>query len=276
MKRILNSEFIRILFAIVVTLGLAEFTVAAPGKDARVTQVIKDVRLLASKAGARPAAVNDSVGEGQAVRTGGDSRAELTFTDQTITRLGANTVFSYGAGAKEFDLASGAVLMCVPKQAGTIKINTAAATAAVTGFTSLTEYHKKWGYKFIVLEGEACIKLKKNPTAPCMTLGPGDMLLLPDGVTRFPDKKHVDIKKVLSSAKLVNGFDNSLPKWALKDILLAAENQQSGPPPGGGYSDPTSNAVDQRNATHTPTPGSTPHSSPPGDLRQDRPRHRNR
>jgi hypothetical protein len=32
--------------------------------------------------------------EGTAVRTGLESRAELTFTDQTLARLGANTVFS--------------------------------------------------------------------------------------------------------------------------------------------------------------------------------------
>ena len=108
MKKLFCSRLLRILFAVVVTLGLAKFSVAAERKEARVTQVIRDVRLLASHAGPRPASVNDSVREDTAVRTGGDSRAELTFTDQTLTRLGANTIFSFSEGARTFDLASGA------------------------------------------------------------------------------------------------------------------------------------------------------------------------
>src|SRR5258707_16317 len=130
MKKLFYSDFIRIVFAIVATIGLARLTTASDKKDARVTQVIKDVHLLGSKSAPRPATVNDSVGEGTAVRTGGDSRAELTFTDQTITRLGSNTVFSYGQGAKDFDLASGAVLMVVPKEAGDRTIKHSTHTAA--------------------------------------------------------------------------------------------------------------------------------------------------
>ncbi|HJT44754.1 MAG TPA: hypothetical protein VJ721_00650, partial [Chthoniobacterales bacterium] len=42
----------------------------AERKHARVTEVIRDVRLLASQAAARAAAVNDPVNEGTAVRTG--------------------------------------------------------------------------------------------------------------------------------------------------------------------------------------------------------------
>ena len=45
------------------------------------------------------------------IRTGRESRAELTFTNATITRLGANTIFSFSEGARAFDLASGAILL---------------------------------------------------------------------------------------------------------------------------------------------------------------------
>src|SRR4029077_12794741 len=56
-------------------------------EQARVTQVINDVKLLPNQAAPRPAAVNDEVKHGTAVRTGADSRTELTFADLTITRL---------------------------------------------------------------------------------------------------------------------------------------------------------------------------------------------
>jgi hypothetical protein len=95
-------------------------------------------------------------------KRGSDSRAELAFTDQTLTRLGANTVFSFADGAREFDLGSGALLMCVPKEKGEVRINTAAATAVVTGGIAMSETHSKSWTKFIVIEGEACVKLKKG------------------------------------------------------------------------------------------------------------------
>src|SRR3981081_670398 len=76
-------------------------------KAARVTQVIKDVKLLGAQGAQRSAAISDDVREGTALRTGTDSRAELTFTDLTITRLGANTVFSFNAGARQLDLGAG-------------------------------------------------------------------------------------------------------------------------------------------------------------------------
>jgi mannose-6-phosphate isomerase-like protein (cupin superfamily) len=262
MKKLLRSEFVRSLFTIVVVIGLAQLALAAEKKDARVTQVIKDVRLLTSKTGARPASVNDTVHEGTAVKTGIDSRAELMFTDQTLTRLGANTVFSYGEGAKEFDLASGAILMCAPKQSGAAQIRTAAATAAITGFTAMAEYHSKSWFKFIVLEGQAKVCLA-HQSGDCMTLGPGDMLVLPPGARRFNEKKHVNLNKLINTAGLIR--QKKLPSWAWAAILTEAENQQ-GNPPGGGYTDPTGgDIINQRAATEaTPRPISRPHGSPPG------------
>src|ERR1035441_4133631 len=67
----------------------------APEKEARVTQIIKDVQLLPSGSSAQPAAINDKVDEKTSAKTGEESRSELTFTDLTITRLNANTVFSF-------------------------------------------------------------------------------------------------------------------------------------------------------------------------------------
>ena len=35
-----------------------------------------------------------------------------------LARLGANTVFSFGADTKSYDLGGGAILMCAPKSSG--------------------------------------------------------------------------------------------------------------------------------------------------------------
>ena len=94
---------------------------AAELKEAHVTQIVNDVKLLPQQAAPRVATVNDSVKNGTAVRTGSESRSELTFTDQTIARLGANTIFSFTEGTRNLDLGGGAMLLRVPKNAGGAK-----------------------------------------------------------------------------------------------------------------------------------------------------------
>src|ERR1700751_4986604 len=102
-------------------------------KEAKVTQVIQDVRVLPSNASSRPAAVNDNVRQGTAVQTGVQSRSELTFKDQTITRLGEKTTFSVGDGPRAIDLGSGQFLLYAPKKAGGAKVKMGPVTAAIRG-----------------------------------------------------------------------------------------------------------------------------------------------
>jgi hypothetical protein len=113
--------------------GLSDQVSADELKEAKVTQVIQDVRVLPPNASSRPAAVNDDVRHGTAVQTGVQSRSELTFKDQTITRLGEKTIFSVGEGARTIDLGSGQFLLSVPKKAGGAKVKIGAVTAAITG-----------------------------------------------------------------------------------------------------------------------------------------------
>lgn len=251
-------------------IGTVTYLAAAQGKQARVTQVVQDVRLLTSRAGSRAASLNDTVTENTAVRTGGDSRAELTFQDQTLARIGANTVFSFGAGAKEFDLASGAMLLAVPPAAGAVRVNTAGATAAINGFTALFESHKKGWSKFIVLEGQACVRYRlvsrRRSDNDCITLHGGEMLLLaPNG--RFTDKKTIDVEKVMESAGLVKKF-RKLPPWSLNAIEAVIDAQNANPPEGG-YFDPTNvDKLDQRHNQPTPPPHiihPPPPTPPPSD-----------
>src|SRR5256886_2466040 len=128
-------------------------------KEAKVTQIIQDVKLLPSNASPHPAVVNDNVRHGTAVQTGVQSRSELTFKDKTITRLGEKTIFSVGKGARTIDLGSGQFLMYVPKKSGGAKIKMGAVTAAITGTTVMGNVTPSGIVEFTVLEGSACIHL---------------------------------------------------------------------------------------------------------------------
>src|SRR6266568_1893885 len=142
-----------ILFLVFTFVHLSAVADAAELQAGRVTQIINDVKLLPEQAAARAAVVNDNVSAGTAVRTGVDSRSELTFSDLTITRLGANTIFSYNEGARQINLDGGAVLLQVPRNGAEAKIATAGVTAAITGGTALFESNKGLPTKLLMLEG---------------------------------------------------------------------------------------------------------------------------
>ncbi len=261
MNKLLRApiRLIGILFIATIGVGLTHLAIAAPKKEARVTEVVRDVNLLTSRAAPRPAAVNDSVQEGTAVRTGSDSRAEITFTDQTLTRLGANTVFSFGRATKTYDLGSGAILMYAPQKAGEVKIHTSVATAAIAGFTAMFEHHPKGWSKLILLHGKGRVSFKGVPGDPCR-LHDAQMIVWPAHPTTCPQVHDIDLSKLLRG-KLVKGFKRKLPEL---DIILAEIKKQEAEPPTGGLIDPTSlDTLDQRSATE-PLPTPPPHHSPPG------------
>lgn len=247
-----NSNLVAAVGLIGAVAGIATVLLAAEQKQARVTEVIHDVRLLGAQTAAHPATVNDTVREGTAVRTGTDSRAELMFMDQTLARLGANTVFSFGGAARTYDLGSGAILMSAPKEAGTVKITTAVATCAVSGFTAIVERHSNSWNKFIILHGDGWMRINGIRGDPCQ-LHTGQMVVFPPHPTHCPPVLNIDISKLLNG-KLAKGFKGPLPE--LNIILADIEI----PPPDGGLVDPTNqDAIDQAmNAHMEPRPEPRP------------------
>jgi hypothetical protein len=166
-------------------------------KEAKVTQVIQDVKLLPSNASPRPAVINDNVRKGVAVQTGVQSRSELTFKDQTITRLGEKTIFSVGEGARTIELSSGQFLLYVPKKSGGAKVKMGAVTAAITGTTVLGNVNPNGTTTFTVLEGTACIRLDKVGQA--LMVHAGQKLTFDPVANRLEDPVDVDLSQMLTT-----------------------------------------------------------------------------
>src|SRR5438552_3677045 len=273
-----NLSFLSVIVASAVSVAAAQL------KEAQVTQVVKDVKLLPTGAAARPAAVSDEVREGIAVRTGVDSRSELKFTDQTLARLGANTLFSFSEGTRNLNLQDGAMLLRVPKGAGGAKINSSAVTAAITGTTVMVETHKVTStnknsyYKFIVLEGTARLYLPGH-VGESVLVKAGQMIIMPSNGTTIPEPVDVDIGKITQSSLLVTGFSTPLGSEALIAFEKTKQNEQKNSGQlyetnlviyGGGtnvvLADP--NTVDvavsaESNAAQSPTPAPTAAPTPP-------------
>src|SRR5882724_2381950 len=209
-----------ILFCFFTFVHLSAVADAAELRAARVTQIINDVKLLPGQAAARAAVVNDSVGAGTAVRTGMDSRSELTFSDLTITRLGANTVFSFNGEARQVDLGSGAILVQVPRSGAEVKIRTAAVTAAITGGTALFESNKGLPTKLLMLEGIGRFYPTGHPEQAVIVHGGEMVMMTVDGQITRPAKFNAAL--VYKTSKLITSFA-TLPN---ADLILAVIDAQ--------------------------------------------------
>ena len=194
--------------------------IALDFSQGRVTQVVQDVKVVPTGSAARPAAVNETVHQGSAVQTGTQSRSELTFQDQTITRLGENTIFTVGQGARTVELGSGQFLLYVPKKAGGAKVKMGSVTAAITGTTVLGNVHPSGLVEFTVLEGSACMHLDKWGQA--MYVSAGQRVTYDPMLQRFNNPVDVDIQEQLSSP-LVADF-RRLPSYGLIEEEIAIQH----------------------------------------------------
>lgn len=174
---------------------------AAVFKKAEVTRVLNDVRVVPDQASAVPARIGDVITGKTAVATGVSSRAELKFPDQTLTRLGANTLFRLEEGTRDIDLQQGVLLLQVPKQLGGARVRTAAVTAAVTGTTILVEYQPDGYIKIIVIEGEVDLFLRDKPST-FITIKAGDMIIMKPDARSFPLPVQVDLDRLIKTSKL--------------------------------------------------------------------------
>jgi len=178
---------------------------AAQLKEARVTQVVKDVKLGSPQAAPRQVAVGESLRDGDAINTGATARSELTFADQTIARLGAKTNVSFSNGTRTVDLGEGAMLFQIPKGAGRLKIGTAAIAVASTGATAIIERHGQFYVKVLVLEGSVRCYLT-NRLGESLLLRPGQILIAKPDVTALPEPADFDIAREMKTCLLVREF----------------------------------------------------------------------
>jgi len=187
-------------------------------KEARITRINNHVQLLRPRMTARPASVNDVVDEDTIIRTGGSSGAELTFPDETVVRLAANTIFSFKNGTHDLNLGEGAVLVQAPKSANGAKIHAGTVASAITGTTAMIEYHPGV-YKFLVLEGTGRLYRPGHP-GDSVLVGPGQ-LVMGNPNAAVSDPVDFDIARFVKTSRFVA----DLPPLR-SEKLIAAESQK--------------------------------------------------
>jgi len=186
---------------------------AAPLTESTFTEIVKEVNVVAAATkAAQPGAVNQVVKAPDLVRTGPASRAELTAPDQTITRVGANTVFSFEPVGRDINLEKGSVLFHSPAGKGGGSIRSGGAAAAVLGTTLIVSSTGTGGFKVILLEGKGTVTL---PNGKSTTLKAGQLVFVLPRQTDFGPVLDINLKKLVDGSQLVNGFSHPLPSLPL-------------------------------------------------------------
>ena len=190
---------------------------ATPRLKARVSQVIRDVKLLPAERRRRVRRrISDEVRDGTAVRTGVESRAELTFTDQTLARLGANTIFTFNEGTRDLELGGGAMLLQRAEERRRRKDQdrgwSRRRSPARPSCSSITPTPISSSSSSRAPAGSFATTGSANRSC-CM---PGQMLIVNPKGTGLPQPVDVDLARLKKTSALLSGKFSSLPS---KDLI---------------------------------------------------------
>ncbi len=182
-------------------------------KQSKVTQVVNDVQIIsAADQRQKSATVNDIFAMPDILRTGTASRAELVAPDETVTRVGANTIFSFDPANRTIDLKQGSLLFHAPHGKGGGTIHTGSATASVLGTTLIITTTPNGGMKVLDLEGAVEVKFLNGLK---QKLDPGQMTFILPGGNQLAPVIIFRLDELTQNSLLVKGFNTSLESLPL-------------------------------------------------------------
>ena len=191
-------------------------------KDAEIT-TLKNIVEHDAGQGAAPAKVSEKIGESSKVTTAAASMAELTFGDSSITRIGANSVFSFQSKERLIKLDQGTALIHASPGNGGATVDCGGVTAAVSGSTFMASQSATGGAVFVLLESSGSLKVT-TPGGQTVNILPGQAASTGTGPKSGIQVFDVDVKKVMETTPLVGGF-KELPSQA--EINVVTEKQQA-------------------------------------------------
>ncbi len=192
-------------------------------KESKFTQVVNDVQIISTADNSKHAASVDGLFKmPDVLRTGPGSRAELVAADNTITRVGANTIFSFDAATRSIHLEQGSLLFNTPRGKGGGSIHTAAATAAVLGTTIIVVTTPSGGFKVLTLEGTAEVKFLSGLNR---TIHAGQLIFVLPGSLPGPNLTF-RLDQQVAGSRLVTGFHKPLPSRQKVNVQISRQAKQ--------------------------------------------------
>ena len=191
---------------------------------AKITEVVNDVKVIdpASRSAvlAKP---DDLFRAPELMKTGSQSRSEMVAEDQTITRVGADTLFSFEPRSRTINLRQGSILFQSQTGRGGGTIQTASATAAVLGTTIIVVATRDGGFKLLVIEGTGQVRM---PNGRRIIVHGGQMVVIPPGGGTPGPVLNFLLDDQVRTSLLIRGFKRPLPSWPKIRKQILKQRQQ--------------------------------------------------
>jgi|GEM_PF-2217186 len=210
------------LFALcALTLTVPAFS--ADLERATITEAFNSVTVIdrATKAKSQ-AKVNGEFLAPNIMRTGSNSRAELVAPDNTVTRIGSDTLFSFIQNSRELDLEKGSLLFHAPSGKGGGTVRTPAASAAVLGTTIIVSTTRKGGVKVLMIEGKGRVTPKNGKK---IIIRAGEMVIIEPGDTEGK-VSNFRIREQSENANLIKKFKRPLPSKSRIDQAINKQEKE--------------------------------------------------
>lgn len=229
---------VRLVLSLLFFLLIFQPSFAAPAglKKASIEEISGDVIVKKeSDVADRKAVLKESIIGKDIIRTGKKSRAELEFEDQSICRLGSNTIFSFDPQTRDMAFSRGVALVHVPPGKGGARIATPAATAAIQGDTLVVRAtvmpDGTPATQFTALsprggptDGNIMVTLNNNPNATFRLEG-GQVAIVPanaNSLSQVP-RAEIDVGTFTAKSPILQG----LPPTAKNEVQIVTVNQSA-------------------------------------------------
>jgi len=168
------------------------------------------------------AVLNDKIESNTQVGTGEQSMCELSLDDKSVTRIGANAIFSFTEQERLIKCDKGTFLVSKDPETETITVTTGSVTAAISGSTVVLDVKDDATHIAVAETTKGVIVTDKNSKSITLQSGEG-ISATPNGMTSSSPKS-VDVKDLTSSSPLFT--EKGLPPLANDALIKGVASAQ--------------------------------------------------
>ena len=213
------------MIRILITLALLALT--GHSSIASVLSFVKNDVYSLQDTNKATAILNDKIESNTQVGTGEQSMCELSLDDKSVTRIGANAIFSFTEKERLVKCDKGTFLVSKDPETETITVTTGSVTAAISGSTVVLDVKDDATHIAVAETTKGVIVTDKNGKSITLQSGEG-ISATSDGMTSSTPKS-VDVKDLISSSPLFNekGLAPLANDALIKGVASAQETAKS-------------------------------------------------
>lgn len=168
------------------------------------------------------AVLNDKIESNTQFGTGEQSMCELSLDDKSVTRIGANAIFSFTEKERLVKCDKGTFLVSKDPETETITVTTGSVTAAISGSTVVLDVKDDATHIAVAETTTGVVVTDKNGKSMTLQSGEG-ISATPNGMTSSTPQS-VDVKDLTSSSPLFT--EKGLPPLANDALIKGVASAQ--------------------------------------------------